>query len=165
METTMTAASARKKMPCPTEGVEQATLFSWAQMRTYWYPELTLMFHIPNGGKRSKAEAGRFRAEGVKSGVPDICLPVARGGYHGLFIELKRQHGNTTTKNQDTWLADLREQGYATAVAYGWEHAANLKHKLVCKQTENNILRGELRRMFQLYVAAEMRADTGTEED
>lgn len=45
------------------------------------------------------------------------------------------------------------------------EHAANLKHKLVCKQTENNILRGELRRMFQLYVAAEMRADTGTEED
>ena len=37
METTMTAASARKKMPCPTEGVEQATLFSWAQMRTYWY--------------------------------------------------------------------------------------------------------------------------------
>lgn len=45
------------------------------------------------------------------------------------------------------------------------ENAANLKHKLVCKQTENNILRGELRRMFQLYVAAEMRADTGTEED
>ena len=44
------------------------------------------------------------------------------------------------------------------------EHAAILKHKLVCKQTENNILRGELRRMFQLYVAAEMRADTGTEE-
>lgn len=41
------------------------------------------------------------------------------------------------------------------------EHAANLKHKLACKQTENNILRGELRRMFQLYVAAEMRADTG----
>ena len=45
------------------------------------------------------------------------------------------------------------------------ENAANLKHKLACKQTENNILRGELRRMFQLYVAAEMRADTGTEED
>lgn len=41
------------------------------------------------------------------------------------------------------------------------EHAANLKHNLACKQTENNILRSELRRMFQLYVAAEMRADTG----
>lgn len=45
------------------------------------------------------------------------------------------------------------------------ENAANLKHKLACKQTENNILRGELRRMFQLYVAAETRADAGTEED
>lgn len=33
--------------------------------------------------------------------------------------------------------------------------------KLACKQTENSILRSELRRMFQLYVAAEMRADTG----
>lgn len=41
------------------------------------------------------------------------------------------------------------------------ENAANLKHNLACKQTENNILRSELRRMFQLYVAAEMRADTG----
>lgn len=45
------------------------------------------------------------------------------------------------------------------------ENAANLKHKLACKETENNILRSELRRMFQLYVAAEMRAGTGTEED
>lgn len=45
------------------------------------------------------------------------------------------------------------------------ENAANLKHKLACKQTENNILREELRRMFQLYVVAETRADAGTEED
>ena len=45
------------------------------------------------------------------------------------------------------------------------ENAANLKYKLACKQTENSILRSELRRMFRLYVAAEMRADTGTEED
>lgn len=42
------------------------------------------------------------------------------------------------------------------------ENAANLKHKLACKETENNILRSELRRMFRLYVAAEMRADAGT---
>ncbi len=41
------------------------------------------------------------------------------------------------------------------------ENAANLKHKLACKQTENNILRSELRRMFQLYVAAELRANSG----
>lgn len=40
------------------------------------------------------------------------------------------------------------------------EHTEGLKHLLACKQTENNILHGELRRMFQLYVAAETRADT-----
>ena len=45
------------------------------------------------------------------------------------------------------------------------ENAANLKYKLACKQTENSILRSQLRRMFRLYVAAERRADTGTEED
>ena len=46
------------------------------------------------------------------------------------------------------------------------ENTVNLKHKLACKETENNILRSQLRRMFKLYVAAEMRADTGesTEE-
>lgn len=44
------------------------------------------------------------------------------------------------------------------------EHAEGLKHLLACKQTENNILHGELRRMFQLYVAAEMRANSGVSE-
>lgn len=33
--------------------------------------------------------------------------------------------------------------------------------ELACKNTEIEILRGELRRMFQLYVAAETRADAG----
>ena len=125
METTMTAASARKKMPCPTEGVEQATLFSWAQMRTYWYPELNLMFHIPNGGKRSKAEAGRFRAEGVKSGVPDLCLPVPRGRYHGLYIEMKTESGHTTAV-QEWWGERLQAQGYAWRVCHGWQAAVAL---------------------------------------
>lgn len=45
------------------------------------------------------------------------------------------------------------------------ENAANLKHKLACKQTENNILHSELRRMFQLYAAAEMRANSGVSEE
>lgn len=45
------------------------------------------------------------------------------------------------------------------------EHTEGLKHLLACKQTENNILHGELRRMFQLYVAAETRADAGVNTD
>lgn len=77
----------------PNESVEQQCLFRWAEFASGKYPELRLMYHIPNGGARSKATAGRLKAEGVKAGVPDICLPVSRDGYHGLYIELKRERG------------------------------------------------------------------------
>lgn len=108
----------------PREGLEQATLFSWAQMQSWRWPELELMMHIPNGGKRSKSEAARFKAEGVKSGVPDIFLPVPRGGYHGLWIELKRREGGTVSREQKEWIARLTEQGYRAAVCRGWEEAS-----------------------------------------
>lgn len=62
----------KNKMPVPTEAQEQMTLFSWAAMQSGKYPELNLLYHVPNGGSRHKAEAGRLRAEGVKAGVPDL---------------------------------------------------------------------------------------------
>lgn len=108
----------------PTEGEEQARLFSWCRMSEGKYPELGLLFHIPNGGSRSKSEAGRFKAEGVKAGVPDLLLPVARGDKHGLFIELKRQAGGRVRPEQKVWLEKLREQGYEAVVCRGWEGAA-----------------------------------------
>ena len=120
---------AAAKMPMPKEGEEQATLFSWAQMKRYFRPELDMMFHIPNGGKRSKSEAARFKAEGVKPGVPDICLPVPRGGYHGLYIELKRRRDSSTSEYQKEWIEKLRSQGYAAEVCKGWEAAAELIEK------------------------------------
>lgn len=82
-----------------------------------------MLYHIPNGGSRGKAEAGRFKAEGVKSGVPDICLPVARGEYHGLYIELKRRQGGRLSVNQRIWIDELRRQGYCATVCNGWEEA------------------------------------------
>ncbi len=108
----------------PTESVEQQRLFQWAAYQSGAYPELELMYHIPNGGSRNKAEAGRFKAEGVKSGVPDICLPVARGGNHGMYIELKRVKGGRVSANQIAWIERLTKQGYCAAVCNGWETAA-----------------------------------------
>ena len=110
----------------PTEGQEQATLFSWAAMIKCRRPELQLLFHIPNGGERSKVEAARFKAEGVKPGVPDLFLPVARGPWHGLFIELKRQKGGKVSAAQRLWIDALLTQGYCAAVCYGWKDAAKL---------------------------------------
>ena len=113
-----------QRLPVPTESVEQQCLFRWAAFQSGKYPELALMYHIPNGGSRSKAEGGRFKAEGVKAGVPDICLPVARGGFHGLYIELKRREKSKTTAAQKVWITQLSEQGYCAMVCRGWEEAA-----------------------------------------
>lgn len=109
----------------PTEDEEQIWLFSWAELKLGRFPELALMHHIPNGGKRSKTEAARFKAMGVKRGVSDIFLPVARGGYYGLYIELKAKDGRPE-KEQKEWIAAVQEQGYYGDVCYGGMEAANL---------------------------------------
>lgn len=113
------------KMPTPSESIEQINLFRWATLQECIYPELELMYHIPNGGKRNKSTAKRLKMEGVKAGVPDICLPVSRGKFHGLYIELKAGN-NTTSYKQDEWLEKLSKQGYYTAVSYGWEEASKV---------------------------------------
>ena len=118
-----------------TESQEQQLLFEWAALSAGRWPELAMMYHIPNGGSRSKAEAGRFRAEGVKAGVPDICLPAARGGYHGLYIELKRVKGGRVSPAQQGWIAALRDQGYYACVCKGWDDAAHV----IKKYLENKI--------------------------
>lgn len=110
----------------PLEEVEQACLFRWAGYQMAAMPELGLLHAIPNGGKRGKAEAARMKAGGVKAGVPDMCLPVSRGTYHGLYIELKRQQGGRVSEAQTWWLDKLRDQGYAAFVCYGWEEAAQV---------------------------------------
>lgn len=109
----------------PKEGVEQATLFHWAEMQTWKHPELSLMFHVPNGGKRSATEAARMQKEGVKAGVPDIFLPVPRGEYHGMWIEMKRIKGGRVSEEQQKWHDALRAQGYAVNVCKGWQEAAD----------------------------------------
>ena len=112
------------RLPVPTEAQEQITLINWAELQSGKYPELKLLYHVPNGSSRSKAEAGRLRAEGVKAGVPDLCLPVPRGKYLGLYCELKRQRGGRASDNQVEWLDALSKQGYQVALCRGWEAAA-----------------------------------------
>lgn len=114
----------KDKRLLPTEGEEQARLFSWCKMHEWEWPELALLFHIPNGGSRKKAEAGRFKAEGVRAGVPDLMLPVARGDKHGLFIEMKRLDGGRVRPEQKAWMEKLQAQGYEAVVCRGWEGAS-----------------------------------------
>lgn len=112
--------------PIPTESAEQQTLFQWAKMASGKWPELELLYHIPNEGKRSYKTGARLKAEGLRSGVPDICLPVARGGHHGLYIELKRVRNSRVTKAQLDWIEALVAQGYVAAVCRGCDEAIEL---------------------------------------
>jgi hypothetical protein len=110
---------ARRKQ---SEAAEQTALFRWAELTEKQYPELRLLHHIPNGGRRDAIEGAHLKAQGVRSGVPDICLPVARGSSHGLYIELKAA-GGRVQDTQRVWLEELTRQGYKAAVCYGFEEA------------------------------------------
>ena len=101
---------------------EQITIFKWAAMQQNIYPELALLHHVPNGGQRNKVTAARLKAAGVKSGVPDICLPVPKDEFHGLYIELKYGK-NKPSENQKKWIEQLNKQGYKAKVCYGAEEA------------------------------------------
>ena len=47
-------------------------------------------FHVPNGGYRSRSEGAKFKAMGVRAGVPDLIL-FHQGRLHCL--ELKSDKG------------------------------------------------------------------------
>ena len=107
------------------ETTEQIKLFNWAKMYEDIIPPLRLLYHVPNEGKRSTAGGQILKAAGLKSGVPDVCLPVARKGYNALYIEMKYGK-NKTTERQNRWLLELKDQGYKTEVCYSADEAAKV---------------------------------------
>lgn len=107
----------------PHESQEQMALFQWVGLSQAKIPELRLLHHIPNGGSRNVVEAHNLRLQGVRKGVPDICLPVPSGQYHGLYIELKRRIGGAVSDEQRGWLDALNRMGYRAVVCKGWESA------------------------------------------
>lgn len=139
----------RRKRPVHQESIEQRWLFHWAV--TMRIPGLSVtdedgdvrqarvddfLFHIPNGGMRSKVEAAIMKAEGVKPGIPDLLLSIMAQGYGGLYIELKALKGRAPTEKQLMWHARLRDQGYKVCVCYGWRAAAvQICHYLNLKQS------------------------------
>ena len=104
------------------EAAEQIKLFRWAAWAVNQYPELELLYHIPNGGSRNTIEAANLKRQGVKAGVPDLCLPAPKGKYHGLYIEMK-YGDNKPTKKQQEWIEKLTRQGYAVSVCWSYEAA------------------------------------------
>jgi len=87
-----------------------------------------LWFHPPNGGVRDKGTAIKLKKQGVKPGVPDVCILEPRFQYHGLFIELKVGK-NKTQPTQDHWLKELQKRNYLVKVSYSLDETVDLIDK------------------------------------
>jgi hypothetical protein len=98
----------------PTEHEEQRELVRW--FRQTW-PGVRI-FAIPNGGARSPATAGRLKAEGVSSGVPDLFIPA-----WGLWVEMKRTKGGSLSAEQKDWIAYLESVRFCCIVGKGADDA------------------------------------------
>lgn len=107
-----------------TEDQHQIRLFEWRTENLHRWPELAMLIHIPNGGHRSKATAGRLKALGVKRGVHDLLLPVPRGVWFGAWCEMKRIGGKPTDEQLE-WRALMRAQGYRAEIIEGWRDTAD----------------------------------------
>ena len=108
----------------PAEADEQKWLVKWIEMNTARFPELRMFYHIPNEGKRSWRQGRELKDQGLRKGVPDNCLPVPRGKYHALYIELKRTVGGRASDEQKAWVDDLNRAGNRAVICKGWAEAA-----------------------------------------
>lgn len=92
------------------EHLEQVDFVSWFARE---FPFVRI-FAIPNGGYRGIREAGRLKAEGVRSGVPDLFVPAWR-----LWVEMKRVTGGRLSPEQKDWIEYLEMNQYSVIVAFG----------------------------------------------
>ena len=104
------------------ESGHQEAIFSWCDYNRNRHPELALLYHVPNGGKRDAATARALKRQGVKAGISDLVLPVARSGYHGLYVELKAP-GGKLEQSQIDFMQAVEAQGYFARVCVGWQAA------------------------------------------
>lgn len=101
------------------EAQEQAAVVEYCELRGI------PVYHIPNEGRRSPRGGAALRRQGLRAGVPDLCVPVARGRYHSLYIEMKAGGGKVSPA-QAEWITLLRSHGMCAAVCYGSRNAAAL---------------------------------------
>lgn len=116
------------------EHQEQAALVQW--FRAAHREEAACLFAIPNGGARNAVTGRKLKEEGVLPGVPDLFLAIARGDWHGLFIEMKTLRGKAS-KAQLEMLARLELRGYRVKICRGFEEGRMaIENYLACGRAE-----------------------------
>jgi hypothetical protein len=117
-----------------TEHSHQVALFMWCALNVGKFPDLKWFHAIKNEEKSGSVVVGaRSKAAGIKSGVSDTLLPVRRGEYSGLYIELKRPsrkpkcNGKGGVSDEQLEFGKfVQSQGFGFVVCYGWEEAVKV---------------------------------------
>lgn len=86
----------------------------------YAYPK-ALCYAIPNGGYRTKTTARLMHSEGVVSGVPDLHIPIPRGGYASLYIEMKNGKKGVLSDHQKEIIPRLQSYGNKVVVCHTFD--------------------------------------------
>ena len=105
------------------DSIQKAVLIWAGYIKHNGRPLADYLVHCPNGGARSLGEGSNFKKMGVKKGYPDLILDIAKGGYHGLRIELKKLKGSRTEPEQIERLDMLNAEGYYAVIAKGFDEA------------------------------------------
>lgn len=98
-----------------TEAALQSEIVTRSLAMAGRHPQILLLHAIPNGDWRGWGTGKKLKAQGVIPGIPDLFLPVARSGYHGLYIELKKANG-TIKKDQWEIMLALHKEGYCVRI-------------------------------------------------
>jgi len=112
----------KRAKPRELERPHQVALIKWVKTIQDAYPVLKLLYAVPNGGDRNIRVARKLKAEGVLAGVADLCLPAARRGYHGLYLEMKSEEG-VANEEQKEFLRGVSGEGYCAVIAQGVDEA------------------------------------------
>lgn len=110
----------------PLEEDEQAKYFRWVRSKQIKYPFMKWIHASLSGIRLTPRTASKAKTQGNRKGICDICIPCARRGYHGAYIEMKRQRGGKLSPEQVEFLAHLEAEGYYKSVAKGAEHAIEI---------------------------------------
>jgi hypothetical protein len=105
------------------EHKHQAALIRWSNIKALTDWRFGLLYAIPNAGKRSRFMAARAKAEGLRAGMPDLCLPIHTKNYGALYIEMKERVAGRLESHQQVMHRMLRESGNYVIVCMSWDDA------------------------------------------
>ena len=98
----------------------QRVCVKWFRLR---FPEPKgLIFSVPNGGSRNKAEAGKLKSTGVRAGIPDLVVVLPENIF---FIEMKFGKG-TQGPNQKIIEKILKRLGFNYYIARTFDEFENI---------------------------------------